>query len=160
MALSYREWLWLTILIIFIAAFISCTVLNFKMVSNQDNQMAGIATFAVRAFHFILYIAALIYKIKFNFKNFHTQDSFLLLKGLGPISINLFNSTIASVKGAIETNLSTALPKNCTLGTQKYTFSFSDHIKSKALPLNTISLLLKILRTAVKKQILILTSLD
>ena len=122
--------------------------------------MAGIATFAIRAFHLILYIAALIYKIKFNFKNLYTRDSFLLLKGLGLIPISPLNSAIASVKGAIETNLSAAFLKNCTLGTQKYTLSFSDHIKSKALPLNIISLLPETLRTAVKEQILSLISLD
>ena len=77
--------------------------------------MAGITIFTVRAFYFIFYIAALICKIKFNFKNFYTRDSFFLLRGLGPISINPLNSIIASIKGAIETNLNTALLKNCTL---------------------------------------------
>ena len=113
--------------------------------------MAGIATFIVRAFHFILYITALIYKIKFDFKNFYTWNSFFLLRGLGLISINSFNSTIASIKGAIETNLNTAFLKNCTLKIQKYTFNFSNCVESKALLFNIISLLLKILKTAVKE---------
>lgn len=151
MALSYREWLRLTILLIFTAAFISCTVLDFKIVSNQDNQTASIVTFAIRTFHLILYIAALTYKIKFNFKNLYTRDSFLLLKGLGLIPISPFNSAIASIKGSIETDLSTALPKNCIFRTQKYTFRFSDRVKSKTLPLNTISLLPETLRTAIKE---------
>jgi len=160
MTLSYREWLRLTTLLIFIAAFISYAVLDFKMVSNQDNQIAGIATFAVRAFHFIPYIVALTYEIKFDFKNLHTRDSFLSLRGLGPIPISPLNSAIASAKGAIETELSAAFPKNCTLGTRKYTLGFSDRVESKALPLNTISLLPETLRTTAKEQIPSLASLD
>ena len=83
-----------------------------------------------------------------------------MLRGLGPIPINPLNSAIASVKGAIETELSAALLKNCTLGTRKYTLRFSDRVESKALPLNTISLLLETLRTTIKEHIPSLTSLD
>ena len=160
MALSYKEWLQLAILLIFTAAFISCTVLDFKIISNQDNQTAGITTFAIRAFYLIFYIAALTCEIKFNFKNLYTQDSFLSLKGLGSIPINPLNSAIASTKGAIKTDLNTALPKNYTLKTQKYTFNFSNRVKSKALLLNTINLLPETLRAAVKEQIPNLISLD
>ena len=75
----------------------------------------------------------------------------LSLRGLGLIPISPFNSAIASAKGAIKTDLSAAFPKNCTLGTQKYTLRFSNRVENKALPLNTINLLLETLRTAVKE---------
>jgi hypothetical protein len=74
--------------------------------------------------------------------------------------ISKVKTVVSSAITAIQTNLDSVIPKNCTLGTRYFCLRYVNNVTYSRLPLNVSDLLLQALPTSISYQPNSLESLD